>query len=106
MMHALSIWFVIVGFLGAGFFNAIGTSGTQSDFARWGYPPWWSYLTGGLEIMSAVLIALPASRIIGLTLAATIIAAAVLTVLRHRDVLHLLPLGLFAALIALAAISP
>lgn len=106
MVQALSLWLVVAGLLGAGLFNAIGTSKTQDDFARWGYPPWWSYLTGGLEIMSATLIALPASRIVGLTLAAIIIAAAALTVLRHRDVLHLLPLGLFAALIALAAISP
>jgi len=53
----------------AGLFNAIGTSGTQSDLARWGYPRWWSTLTGGLEIMNAVLIALPLSRIVGLTLA-------------------------------------
>jgi hypothetical protein len=106
MVHALSIWLLVAGFFGAGLFNAIGTSGTQSDFARWGYPRWWSILTGGLEIMSAVLIALPVSRIVGLTLGAAIIAAAILTVLRHRDFLHLVPLGVFVALTALAATSP
>jgi hypothetical protein len=48
MVHALSIWLLIAGFFGAGLINAIGTSGTQSDFARWGYPPlvehfhWWT----------------------------------------------------------------
>ena len=56
--------------------------------------------------MSAVLIALPVSRIVGLTLGAAIIAAAILTVLRHRDFLHLVPLGVFVALTALAATSP
>jgi DoxX-like family len=106
MVHALSIWLLVAGFLGAGLFTAIGTSGTQSDFARWDYPRWWSILTGGLEIMSAVLIAPPLSRIVGLTLGAIIIAAAVLTVLRHRDFLHLVPLSVFVALIALAATSP
>jgi len=105
-VHASSIWLLVAGFLGAGLFNTIGTSGTQSDFARWGYPRWWSILTGGLEVMSAVLIALPLSRIVGLTLGAIIIAAAVLTVLRHRDFLHLVPLSVFVALIALAATSP
>ena len=52
--------------------------------------------------MSAALIALPASRNVGLTLGAVIIAAAVMTVLRHRDLLHLVPLGVFVVLIALA----
>ncbi|WP_375788245.1 DoxX family protein [Bradyrhizobium sp. Pha-3] len=105
MMHALPIWLLVAGFFGAGLFNAISTSATQSDFARWGYPRWWGALTGGLEIISAVLIALPVSRIVGLALGAIIIAAAVFTVLRHRDFSHLVPLGVFVALIGLAAAS-
>jgi DoxX-like family len=103
MVHALPIWLLVAGFFGAGVVNAIGAAGTPSDFARWGYPRWWGILTGGLEIVSAVLIALPVGRIVGLALGAVIIAAAVLTVLRHRDFPHLVPLGFFIALIALAA---
>ena len=105
MVHTLSIWLLVAGFFGAGLFNAIGTPATQSDFARWGYPRWWSRLTGGLEIMSAVLIALAVGRIVGLALGAIIIAAAVLTVLRHREFSHLVPLGVFVIVMALAAIS-
>jgi hypothetical protein len=70
MIHTLSIWLLVAGFFGAGLVNAIGTAATQSDFARWGYPRWWSRFTGGLEMMSAVLIALPVSRIVGLVLGA------------------------------------
>jgi hypothetical protein len=55
--------------------------------------------------MIAGLIALPASRMVGVALGAIIIAAAVLTVLRHRDFPHLVPLGVFVVLIALAEIS-
>jgi hypothetical protein len=105
MVHTLSVWLLVAGFFGAGLFNAIGTRATQTDFARWGYPRWWGRFTGGLEMMSAVLIALPASRIVGLALGAVIIAAAVLTVLRHRDFSHLVPLSVFVALIALAETS-
>jgi hypothetical protein len=65
MVHALTIWLLVAAFFGAGVFNAIGTSGTQSDFARWGYPSWWNVFTDGLEIMSAVLIALLVSRAVG-----------------------------------------
>jgi DoxX-like family len=102
MVHGLSIWLLVAGFFGAGLYNAIGTPGTQSDFARWGYPRWWGRFTGGLEMISAVLIALPVSRIVGLALGAVIIAAAVMTVLRHRDLSHLVPLSVFVVLIALA----
>ena len=105
MVHALSHWLLVAGFFGAGLFNAIGTPGTKSDFARWGYPRWWSVVTGGLEMMSAVLIALPVSHILGLALGAVIIAAGILTVLRHRDFSHLVPLSMFVALIAVAVTS-
>lgn len=103
MFHTISIWLLVAGFFGAGLFNAIGTPATQSDFARWGYPRWWGRPTGGLEMMSAVLIALAVSRTAGLALGAVIIAAAVVTVVRHREFKHLAPLGVFVALIALAA---
>jgi hypothetical protein len=102
MIHALSIGLLAAGFFGAGLVNVIGKFGTQSNFARWGYPGWWRILTGGLEIMDAVLIALPVTRIAGLTLGAAIIAAAVLTVLRHRDFSHLAPLSVFVTLLAVA----
>jgi len=70
-----------------------------------GLPRWWGRFTGGLEMTSAVLIALPVSRIVGLSLGVVIIAAAVLTVLRHREFTHLAPLSVFVAVIALAEIS-
>jgi hypothetical protein len=47
-----------------------------------------------LEIVVAVLVALPGSREAGLILGAVIIAAAVLTVARHREFSHLVPLAL------------
>lgn len=105
MLHVLSIWLLVAAFFGAGVFNAIGTPATKTSFIRWGYPEWWCRVTGGLEIVTAVLVALPGSRIVGLALGAVIVAAAVLTVLRHRDFSHLAPLSVFAALLALAEIT-
>ena len=81
MAHVVSVCMLVAGLFGAGLYNAIGTSATQSSFVRWGYPRWWGSLTGGLEMVSAVLIALPASRVVGLMLGAAIILAAVLTLL-------------------------
>ncbi len=105
MLHALSTWCLVAGLFGAGLFNAIGTPATRRDFVRWGYPAWWCRLTGALEMVSAVLIALPVSRGAGLMLGAVIVAAAVLTVLRHREFSHLVPLGVFVTLLALAETS-
>jgi uncharacterized membrane protein YphA (DoxX/SURF4 family) len=105
MVHTLSLWLLGAAFLGAGIVNAIGAAGTRDDFVKWGYPRWWGILTGALEISTAALLALPVSRILGLALAAVVIAAAIFTVLRHRDYQHLPPLSVFVTLIALATIS-
>ena len=103
MLHSIAVWLLVVAFVGAGLFNAIGTRATQNDFARWGYPRWWCRVTGGVEIVAAALIAFPAGRSIGMALAAVIIAVAVVTILRRREFSHTAPLGVFAALLVLAA---
>lgn len=90
MMHTVLTWLLVAGFLIAGLVNAIGTAGTQSGFVKWGFPHWWGRVTGGLEILSAVLMMFSASRFVGVALGAIILAAAVITVLRHRDYSHLL----------------
>jgi hypothetical protein len=103
MPYFVSSGLPAAAFFGAGLFNVIGTATTRRSFVRWGYPGWWCRVTGALELATAALIALPATRGAGLILGAIIVAAAVLTVLRHRDFSHLLPLGLFAGLLVLAA---
>jgi hypothetical protein len=105
MVHAVSVWLTVAAFFGAGVFNAVGTRATRASFVRWGYPGWWHWITGGLEIGSALLIALSLARAAGLALGAIVIVVASLTVLRHRDYGHLAPLGVFLALIALTAFS-
>lgn len=106
MAHLVSGWLAAIAFLVAGFVNALGRPAVRRDFVRWGYPAWWCRVTGGLEIVVAILLCLAATRTAGLILGATIIGAAIVTVLRWRDFPHLLPLGAFAALLALAASLP
>ena len=105
MVHVLLVWVLVAALFGAGVFNAIGTPATRSGFVRWGYPAWWCRVTGALEVASAVLIAVPGSRGVGLVLGAAIIAAAALTVLRHREFAHLVPVGGFVVLLALAGLA-
>lgn len=103
MLKLLAVALPALAFLAAGVINAAGR--TQGDFVRWGYPPGWGRLTGGLEILAAILIAAPATRTAGLIFGLVIIAAAAWTVLRHREFKHLRPLGVFAVLLALAEIA-
>jgi hypothetical protein len=84
-------WLLILAFLGAGFVNAAGSAKIKDDFLRWGYPRWWNLVTGGLEVLVAALIAIPAARVAGLGLGAAICVAAVVTVVRHKDYGHLAP---------------
>ena len=102
MLGTLAIWLAVIAFVGAGLVNAIGTPATQESFVRWGYPRWWCRVTGALEMSVAILIALPVTRGLGLVFGTAIVAAAALTVLRHREFAHLAPLTLFAALLTLA----
>lgn len=102
-MHMMFIWLLAAAFTSAGLFNAIATSTNRSNFVRWGYPAWWCRVTGGLEITAAILVALPATRAAGLILCAAILAAAALTILRHREFSHLAPIGCFAALLLMAS---
>ncbi|WP_174292662.1 DoxX family protein [Sphingomonas bacterium] len=103
MLHVVASWTAAVAFLVAGAVNLRGSPAVRRDLVRWGYPAWWGGVTGGLEIGIAVLLCLPATRIAGLILGAIVIVVATLTVLRHRDVSHLMPLGTFAVLLGLAA---
>jgi hypothetical protein len=100
-----SVWLVVAAFLAAGLSNVIGKRATRESFVRWGYPSWWNWVTGGLELSTAILVSLPPARCAGLILGTTIMVAAMLTVMRHREFSHLVPIGVYLALIALAAFS-
>ena len=55
-------------------------------------------MTGGLEVLVAALIAVPAARVAGLSLGAAICVA---TVVRHKDFGHVTPAVLLTVLCAL-----
>jgi Mn2+/Fe2+ NRAMP family transporter len=94
-------WLLALAFLGAGIVNAAGSAAIRDDFVRWGYPRWWNRVTGGLEVLVAALIAMPAARDAGLLLGAAICVAAVATVVRCKDYGHVAPGAVLTALSAL-----
>lgn len=74
--------------LGAGVANVIGPSSIRESFARWGYPPGFHRLTGGLELTAGVLLLIPATARLGAILSLVILLAAVMTLIRYRDWTH------------------
>ena len=105
MLHTIFIWLVVAGFAGAGLFNAIGLAAQQESFVRWGYPRWWCRTTGLLELATAALVAFPATQTTGLFIGAIIMAAAALTVVRHREFSHLAPIGVFVVCLVAASVT-
>lgn len=78
-------WFLAVGFLLAGGTKLAGMEMQVEDFRAWGYPVWFMYLTGTLEVLAAVLIFVPPTRFYGALLLVVIMIGAAGTHLWHEE---------------------
>ncbi|MDO7925647.1 DoxX family protein [Pseudomonas sp. KFB-139] len=94
-------WALAAFFLLGGIVNWIAPARIRKDYERWRYPGWFHYVTGGLEIIAAILFIFPQTRIAGSILAIAIMGGAFATLIFHREYKHaLLPaLVLFLALV-------
>src|ERR1700722_15671628 len=80
---ALSVYFV-VGSLG----NILAFGSIYEEYLRWGYPPWFHFVTGSLELTTAVLLAQAGTRLWGAALGCTVMLAALATVTLHGEYGH------------------
>ena len=55
------------------------------SFAAWGYPPWFQYFTGAIELGSALLLLVPRTTFYGALLLVATMIGAVLTHLTHHQ---------------------
>ena len=93
----LAIVFVL-----AGGSKLAGAKMHLENFARWGYPAWFVYVVGLVEVAGAVLVVIPRTRFYGAVLLAANMAGAVFTHLKSAE-LALVPPPL--ALLVLAALA-
>lgn len=84
-------WFLAAFFLFGAAGNLMAPPDIAESYRRWGYPDWFHFVTGALELAAAGLLAWRSTRAIGAGVAAAVMAAAVATVLLHRDWGHLPP---------------
>lgn len=90
---ALSAFFV-VGSLS----NIFAPGSIYGEYLKWGYPRWFHFVTGSLELTAAILLFRAPSRPLGAALGCTVMLAAVATVIIHGEYGHAVPPLVVAAL--------
>jgi hypothetical protein len=83
------LWVLIVALGVIGIIHLSGIKAIRDSYAGWGYPARFYFVTGLLEVVAAISMAMPGSRAWGVALGAAICIAAVATLLRHKQWSHL-----------------
>ena len=79
--------FFVVGSLS----NIFAPGSIYEEYLRWGYPHWFHFVTGSLELTTAVLLARARTRLWGSALGCTVMLAALATVTLHGEYGHGVP---------------
>ena len=91
-----------LAFLMAGGSKLAGSEQMVQGFEHWGYPSWFLYVTGAVEVLSAILLLIPSTRFYGAALLVCTMVGAVLTHLKAGETAMLgapLVLGILAAVV-------
>lgn len=73
-------------FFGLGFvINTFAVKMVGPEYQRWGYPDWFHFVTGALELVVAMLLPLAMTRLFGVALGSAIMIAAIVTVTYHHE---------------------
>jgi hypothetical protein len=86
--------FFVVGSLS----NIFAPGSIYEEYLRWGYPHWFHFVTGSLELTTAVLLAQARTRLWGSALGCTVMLAALATVTLHGEYGHGMPPAIVATL--------
>jgi hypothetical protein len=81
----LLAWALAAFFLVGFFINTFAVKLVGPDYKRWGYPDWFHFVSGALELAVAALMTNALTRPYGLLLGACIMVAAIATVIYHRE---------------------
>ena len=93
-------WVLAAFFLLGSAINIIAPGSTAADYQRWGYPAWFHFVTGAMELATCVLLITPPARPFGAALGSAVMLGAITTLLVHGEYAHAgLPAGILALLI-------
>jgi len=79
--------FFVVGSLS----NIFAPGSIYEEYLKWGYPRWFHFVTGSLELTTAVLLARARTRLLGSALGCTVMLGALATVTLHGEYARAVP---------------
>jgi uncharacterized membrane protein YphA (DoxX/SURF4 family) len=86
-IKVIASWIIAVllalAFLGAGVAKLTSQPMMVAEFALFGLPPWFLYVTGTIEVVSAVLLVIPRTTVIGGGLIVCVMIGALIAHLTH-----------------------
>lgn len=100
--RAVPVWVLVAFFIAGGIGNIFVSAENAANYARWGYPDWFHYVTGMLELSTAALLAPRRTRLFGAGLGSLVMLAAAGTVLLHGEYTHAIAPFTVLAVLALA----
>jgi len=81
ILNGALIAFFVLGF----FINTFAVKVVGPEYCRWGYPDWFHFVSGSLELAVALLLLKNVTRPFGVALGSSIMLVAIATVVRHRE---------------------
>jgi len=99
-----ALWIVLGGmFIMAGGAKLMGNHSQVEHFAQWGYPLWFLYLTGLIEVSGGICLFIPKVQFYGIVVLSITMFGAAMTHLRANEMSAFpVPLVLLALLVTLA----
>jgi hypothetical protein len=71
--------------------NILAPGSIYEEYLKWGYPRWFHFVTGSLELTAAFLLLRASSRLFGSALGSSVMLAALATVIIHGEYAHAVP---------------
>jgi hypothetical protein len=96
-------WALAAFFTLGGVINLLAPGSTAAEYKRWGYPDWFHFVTGALELATATLLAWAVTRLWGAGLGGAVMVAAAATVIFHSEYVRAAPPIVVLILLAVVA---
>jgi DoxX-like family len=79
------IWALAAFFVLAFFINTFAVKLVGPEYRRRGYPDWFHFVSGGMDLAVALLLPIAVTRLFGVALGCSIMLVAMATVIYHRE---------------------